>query len=157
MTQISIEELKRLFPGASESTIRRNMSAYQQLAQPPASSTPTPQKPRTKRLRQSSRPLLNKLETEFLNYLRATEPYAVLHVQSKRFKLANGLWYKPDFTTCRGAFEDGLVETAWEVKGEHAFRGGFENLKMAATLYPEITWMLVWKEGQTWQTQKVLP
>jgi hypothetical protein len=66
--------------------------------------------------------------------------------------LGNGIWYKPDFT----GFVDGSY-TAWEVKGPHAFRGGFENLKVAANQYKEINWHLVWKEGGQWKDQGVLP
>ena len=44
-----------------------------------------------------------------------------------------------------------------EVKGPHAFRRGFENLKMAAHKYPWIKWVLVWKENGEWREQTVLP
>lgn len=118
-----------------------------------------------KRIRQSSKPLLNKLEAEWLERLKAHDPvtgwkgghngYAFnIRSQAKRYRLGNGIWYKPDFT----ATVD-LRETAWEVKGPRAFRGGFENLKVAASLYPEIKWVLVWKDPATgaWQRQEVLP
>jgi hypothetical protein len=66
--------------------------------------------------------------------------------------LGNGIWFKPDFT----GFLDGSY-SAWEVKGPHAFRGGFENLKVAAGQYKEIHWYLVWKESGEWKQQRILP
>jgi hypothetical protein len=105
-----------------------------------------------KRLRQDSKPLMNKLETELFNYLQRLYPKVKFHAQAKRYKLANGLWYKPDIT----AVMDGQ-EFAWEAKGPHAFRGGFENLKFAATAWPEVNWTLIWKDGNGWRSQKILP
>jgi len=106
-----------------------------------------------KRLRQDSRPLLNKLETEALAWLQATHPPPVFfRSQAKRYRLGNGIWFKVDFTaTIRG------VEHGFEIKGPHSFRGGFENLKVAASLWPEIVWVLAWKENGIWTTQTILP
>lgn len=105
-----------------------------------------------RRLRQDSKPLLNNLETEFFNWLKAFYPSAIIRPQAKRYRLANGIWYKPDFTALMLG-----RECAWEVKGPHAFRGGFENLKVAAATYPEIKWVLVWKQDGRWQEQEILP
>ena len=114
----------------------------------PGKSTPITAAP--KRIRQSTKPLLNKLEQEFLERLEMTLNVKV-YPQSMRFMLARGLWYKPDFVILSPHF------MAFEVKGPHAFRGGFENLKMAAHQYPQIHWRLVWKENNQWQEQTVLP
>lgn len=100
-----------------------------------------------KRIRQSTKPLMNKLEREFYNQLPGKDH---IMVQAVRFRLANGLWYKPDFVLW-------AAQIAYEVKGPHAFRGGFENLKMAAATYPGIVWILVWKENGEWRNQRVLP
>lgn len=105
-----------------------------------------------KRLRQDPKPLMNKLEQDLFNYLQRLYPKVKLHAQAKRFRLANGLWYKPDLT----AVLDGQ-ETAWEAKGPHAFRGGFENLKFAASAWPEVNWILMWKNDDGWRSQKILP
>jgi len=105
-----------------------------------------------KRLRQDTKPLMNKLEQDLFNYLQRLYPKVKLHAQAKKFRLANGLWYKPDLT----AVLDGQ-ETAWEAKGPHAFRGGFENLKFAATAWPEVNWILIWKNDDGWRSQKILP
>ena len=107
-----------------------------------------------KRIRQSPKPLMNKLETEFfLRLQQDAGDIKFIRPQSIRFMLGNGIWYKPDFT----GFVDGSF-SAWEVKGPHAFRGGFENLKVAAHQFVEVHWYLVWKNknGQ-WQQQRVLP
>lgn len=111
-----------------------------------------------KRIRQSSKPLLNKLETEFQIYEEAKlrtvfGDASKLIPQSLRFKLGNGIWFKVDFIFIRPAG----TWSAYEVKGPKAFRGGFENLKVAAFQYPLICWLLVWKDGGRWKEQKVKP
>ncbi len=102
-----------------------------------------------KRIRQSSKPPMNKLEQEWFEELKRKQPSDYL-CQSIRFMLANGLWYKPDVVCFH-------MQTCWEVKGPFAHRGGFENLKMAAHKYPWFRWKLIWKENGKWQEQEVLP
>jgi len=110
------------------------------------------QSPPKKRIRQDTKPLMNKLEREWFNVLSGMASTKNLRAQALRFKLANGLWFKVDIT-CE---VDGKM-TCFEVKGPFAFRGGFENLKSAATLFAEWDWFLVWKDGGQWKTQKILP
>lgn len=113
--------------------------------------TPAVTKP-SRRIRQDSKPLMNKLEADFKSHYEKMTGYE-LTPQALRFRLGNGIWYKPDFVIfCR----DGMTR-AFEVKGPHAFRGGFENLKVAAGLYKDVNWVLAWKEGNEWKTQYVLP
>jgi hypothetical protein len=147
------DQLRARFPNASEAFLRANGHL------PPLSPAPAPDRPSTakeqpakKRIRQSAKPLLNKLETEFLAYLRGQFPDAPIHAQAFRFRLANGLHYTPDLVV----WADGWL-TCYEVKGPHAFRGGFENLKSAANRFVEIAWRLAWKESGRWQIQQVLP
>ena len=110
-------------------------------------------KPNAKRLRQSSKPLVNELEREWLSLICNGDRCHSIKAQAIRFRLGNGIWYKPDFT----GYQDGQL-TAWEVKGPHAFRGGFENLKVAAATFLEWQWILVWKDDKgCWQHQMVLP
>ena len=119
-------------------------------------------KKQSKRIRQDPKPLLNKLESEFLTMLTAYHPNAVIWKQALRWKLGNGIWYKPDFAAFvasypwAGAPMKVTKLTCWEVKGPHSFRGGFENLKVAAGMYPDISWELVWKEQGEWKKQQVL-
>jgi hypothetical protein len=113
--------------------------------------------PNKKRIRQSTKPLMNKLENEFFVHLVPPFDHNGYRIvpQSVRFMLANGLWYKPDFLKIGDDTDAPMV--AYEVKGPHSFRGGFENLKMAAHQYPWIKWILVWKENGQWQEQTILP
>ena len=110
--------------------------------------------PPSRRLRQDHKPLMNKLEQEWFNLLEASGWMANLRAQAKRYKLCNGCWYKPDATG--NDTRDGR-ETAYEIKGPHAFRGGFEFLKMAAHEWPEVKWILVWKDRGEWRQQTILP
>lgn len=109
--------------------------------------------PAKKRIRQDEKPLLNVLETEFKQWYEYHTSVKMLD-QAIRFRLGRGIWYKPDFVYLSSTM--GL--TVIEVKGEHAFRGGFENLKVAASLYPMFTWALYWKNEQgQWQYQVIKP
>ncbi len=139
------QKLRRKFPNAPESFFRR------QLAAAPAARPP--QVIIGKRIRQETKPLMNRLEQEWFDRISGTARFEHVRAQSKRFKLGNGIWFKPDAT---GIDVMTGAETAWEVKGPFAFRGGFENLKVAAGLYPEIEWVLVWKEKGEWKVQRVL-
>jgi hypothetical protein len=114
--------------------------------------------PNKKRLRQSSKPLMNKLEQAWFDHLKATLPapaLPTLRAQAKRFKLCNGCWYKPDATAIVSS-----NEIAWEVKGSSKMKGrqsGNMAVKLAAAAFPEITFFFVWREAGTWCTQRVLP
>lgn len=109
-----------------------------------------------KRIRQSTKPLMNKLETEWHDMLKLR--HRIVVAQSLRFMLGNGIWYKPDFIAWPSGLESQDIRMrAFEVKGPFAHRGGFENLKVAAHKYPQIKWTLVWKEDGKWKEQTVLP
>ena len=102
-----------------------------------------------KRIRQSTAPEMNKLESEWFHHIHhlGARPQAI------KLKLARSVFYKPDFFSARAL-------TAWEVKGlkgKNIDRGKLA-LKVAATAWPEIKFILVWKnaDGQ-WQEQHVLP
>lgn len=108
-----------------------------------------------KRIRQSSKPVLNQLETEALALLQAACPNTVFHQQAWRVKIANGSWFKVDLC----AFLDSRWH-AWEVKelrGKNVDRGKLA-LKCAAHQFPEIIWHLLWRQsGYPWQDQHILP
>jgi hypothetical protein len=118
-----------------------------------------------KRMRQRTKPLLNKLESAFLNLLFHRCQFTKIHCQAIRFQLANGMAYTPDLFAFDWPDHDessGNPVTwphAWEIKGPHAWDDSIAKLKMAAKLYPEITWILAWKDKVTgqWQEQRVLP
>lgn len=113
-----------------------------------------------KRLRQSSRPLMNKLEIEWFTQLCLIAPNnRVIRAQAITFRLANGLRYTPDMFCIEwptiGEFDG---PTAWEVKGKWFTDDANAKLKMFATIYPEIRTILVWKgAGGVWQSQRILP
>lgn len=121
-----------------------------------ASSAPTG----AKRIKQERGPLLNKLEADWLAVLRAKDPWAPIRSQSVRLRLANGAWYKPDHYCSSWKWGDGACPTAWECKGPRQVKGcakGLLALKVAAHEWPEIRFVLVWREGGQWRTQTVLP
>lgn len=109
-----------------------------------------------KRIRQDAKPLMNKLEQRFFNCLKARlcdEP--TLRAQAKRYKIANGAWYKPDITANVNGFE-----TAWECKGPKQMKNmarAMLVIKVAAAQWPDVRWNLVWEENGQWKTQEVLP
>lgn len=106
-----------------------------------------------KRFRQDSKPLLNGLEQEWFDYFQHISPDIKLRPQAKRYRLGNGKWYKPDFTG-----HIGPREMAWEVKGKKSFRDAMDTIKWAAHEWPEVTFMMVWKDADgRWQEQIALP
>jgi len=116
-----------------------------------------------RRLRQRQEPVMNKLEERFYEQLkkdkdRCDEKGKVIgeiKIQAVRLELARGIWYKPDFFLVEGK---SLRPIAYEVKGPKVFRGGFENLKVAARVHAWIRFYLVWEKtrGGEWERQEVL-
>lgn len=103
------------------------------------------------RIRQSKKPLMNKLEQSFWNE-RLSLRYPKAKPQAVRFKLGNGVNYTPDFV-------DLSVQPvkAWEVKGPHSWDDAMVKLKLAAAIWAEVRWRLVWKKDGQWMEQEVLP
>jgi hypothetical protein len=111
------------------------------------------------RVRQSTKPVMNKLETEWFHILNIQHlMFPRPRPQAVTFKLCNGMRYTPDvFTTAWPQGDQyGIRATAWEVKGPKAFDGSLDKLKMAAHEWPEILWILVWKESGRWTQQIIL-
>lgn len=106
------------------------------------------------RFRQSSKPTMNGLESEFYLRLICEIPPNKIKAQAVTLKLANGLRYTMDFF----AFHDGQMR-GYEVKGDWIDGDSIPKLKMAATMWPEIQFELWWKDKQTkeWKSQNVLP
>lgn len=117
--------------------------------------------PVKRRIRQKQGDVLNALEARFLAKLRTDYADKAVLSQAVRLELARGIWYKPDFFIPDAMLHLGTGKTlaiAYEVKGPHAFRGGFENLKVAARVHPWVKFFLVWEDnGRVWQRQEVLP
>lgn len=121
-----------------------------------------------KRLRQDSKPRMNKLEERFyLEKLMLDYREETVLIQAVRLELARGIWYKPDFflpaafsrmpSGAGSGRHRGAI--AYEVKGPKVFRGGFENLKVAARVHTWCRFFLVWQDEDdgSWQRQEVLP
>ena len=139
-------------PTGSPAFQKRNPHIFSQIADqiaPAPVAAPTIANP--ERIRQSKKPLMNKLETEFFNHLSSLYPNWAIHAQAMTFRLANGLRYTPDFV-CISC----LPMVAYEVKGKWVDGDSFPKLKMAASVYPEIEWILAWKVNGQWKDQKVL-
>ncbi len=152
--------MKEIPANVSESTKKRNPNLYPSMYSHPGfcgvevAEAIKSGKPPT-RIRQSTKPLMNELEKEWAFVLHERYGQFGLPVfpQSIRFMLANGVWYKPDFVVFG---ETGMM--AFECKGPHSFRGGMENLKIAANKYaPRVKFALCWKVDGQWQEQTVLP
>ncbi len=141
----------------SESVRKRNPHLYQVLQKAGNEGWKLlPPDVQTKRIRQSTKPLMNKLESEFFEVLKYS--FKIIEPQSVRLMLGRGIWYKPDFIAwpCGLESQDTRMR-AFECKGPHSFRGGMENLKVAAHKYPQVKFTLVWKQDGKWQEQTVLP
>jgi hypothetical protein len=105
--------------------------------------------PSERRIRQSA-VKLNQLEIDYQAVLLARYGKEQVRSQDVRLLLANGTWFKPDFFI---PSEQLFIET----KGPHAFRGGLENLKIAAHSHTWAKFRLVWRISGQWKFQEVLP
>lgn len=127
---------------------------------------PRPEEIRKKHRIRQDRSQPNKLEREWMGRLATDFPDEQFHFNAMRFRLGNGVWYKPDFFCFDHHWPEDASRsfkgiharpTAWEVKGPKAWRGGFEFLKIAASSWPKIRWVLVWKDDGGWNEEEVLP
>ena len=99
---------------------------------------------------------MNKWEREFLAVIMALKIESQTVHREVSLPLANGLRYRVDFLVGCRTFDDKSHVFAYEVKGLRRSTG-IAKLKMAATLYPWITFYLVTRENGVWQYTKVQP
>lgn len=121
-----------------------------------------PLEPPKKRIQQSHKPMLNKLEAEWLALNANLHPnYPPIRPQAKTYRLANGVRYTPDFSASiwpdKSEAGGPSRETCWEIKGPKAWDDAIVKVKVAAAQWPEVQWILCWKEMGQWQQQVVLP
>lgn len=141
------EDIQRAIDGGNRvlAQLRRVCPTPEELARM------EPPKPK-KRIRQSSKPLSNKLEAECGHYLREKFPHAGVYEQAITLRLGNGVKYTPDWVVVSA-----LQTTVYEVKGKKVWDDSVAKLKVAASLYHFWEWYLIWKDKDGWQTQVVLP
>lgn len=108
-------------------------------------------------IRQQQGDGMNKTERAFLSYLKAEYPESHIH-REVSLPLANGVRYKVDFLRADVDPVDGTGVFAYEVKGFMRDDAAVK-LKVAAALYPWITFFLVSRKSQksTWEIQRVQP
>lgn len=111
-----------------------------------------PVKYEPKRIKQSSKPKSNKLETRYGLYLKAFYPSLHLIEQDITLHLANGCRYTIDWAALT---PDGFF--CWEVKGKHSWDDAIVKLKVAARTFPEFKFFLVDEVDGRWREQVVLP
>jgi hypothetical protein len=116
---------------------------------------------KNKRIRQSAKPLMNKLEREFFNILNVQELTCPRpRAQAKKYKLANGAFYLPDITSSNWPVDDRMQEAAWEIKGGRGMKGaakGTLTIKFAAAAWPEVAFFFCTKENGVWSVQRIIP
>lgn len=108
---------------------------------------------KSKRIRQNTKGP-NKLEREAMEYLKPKAPWMKYSFHSIRFVLGNGVTYTPDIIAFN---EKTRAMNAIEVKGKKMWDDAVVKLKIAARVWPNIDWGIVWKEKGVWNMQKVLP
>jgi hypothetical protein len=143
----------------SQSTRRRNPHLYGQLTDPALIERCKHGHPKSgKRIKQRGRQP-TKIELEWHRILMAQYPnFPRPRSQAITFVLANGVRYSPDEFAVSWPQETGpSLPTCWEVKGKWVDGDAFVKLKMAAHEWPEVRWILVWKEDGQWKQQIVLP
>ena len=115
--------------------------------QPPA---PLAQKPKAPQLLRQKAKGPNKLEAAFAAVLRAENPGVQIREQAVTLLLANNCRYTPDMMIV----EPGRLE-AYETKG-HMRDDASVKLKVAASVWPQITFWLVWRKAGVWHRQRIL-
>lgn len=135
-----------------ERAIAEGNKVLQQLRRVcPAPGELPPPAPSKNRIRQSSKPLSNRAESEFGIRLRNEFPSDAIYEQAITFRLANGVRYTPDWVRFSETFPH-----CYEVKGKHSWDDAIVKLKVAANLYRHFSWWICFKSPQgEWQMKLV--
>lgn len=142
----------------SESTRKRNPDFYGPGKLNPNVNQMTAIPAEGKRIKQRGRQP-TKIELEWHRILSVQYPnYPRPRSQAVTFVLANGVRYTPDeFVSDWPADLGPSMPTCWEIKGPKAWDDAIVKIKVAAHEWPEMRWILVWKEDDQWKQQVVLP
>lgn len=123
---------------------------------PKSSEVLNPAPSKARRVKQRTKPKSNDLELEFGAHLRRLHENSSLGIweQALTFLLANSVRYTPDWVML--CAETGLH--CYEVKGKRMWDDAAVKIKVAASVYPNVHWMIVWKDDNgTWKTQALYP
>lgn len=104
-------------------------------------------------LRQKTKRNINQLESDFLLYLKTYAVAGKIKSQAITLVLANGCRYTPDF--CVFGHENQLI--AYEVKGPFFRDDAKVKLKVAASVFPEIEFVLAERKNGAWTETKIYP
>lgn len=156
MNPAELAKVQKLYP-LSKDTIKRSLDGL--TAEMSDLLVAKVAAPTERRIRQSQKPIMNKLEAEFYETIKNRYPnFPPVRIQAKTFLIANGCRYTPDFTVSLWPQENGPAkETAFEVKGKHSWDDAMVKLKVFASVWTEVTLVLVWKEFDGWKQQTILP
>ena len=153
MNSIELEKLRPMFPNAPESFFKRQV-VYSEMADACLQWTVEKACRPDKRIRQSAKPIMNKLEQDWFSLLLKCPSIDHLRAQAIKFKIGNNAFYKPDIT----GWVSGRL-TAWECKGnagKNIDRGKLA-LKVAASAWPDVEFILVWRIDGIWKQQLIVP
>lgn len=112
------------------------------------------------RIRQSQKPLMNKLEQEWYDSAKRLRfKDSIIVPQGVKLRLANGVWIVVDFFVMVGGFDSqDRRPRAIDVKGPQEIQDdAVVKLKVAAKEYQWIKWSIEWKENGGWQEQTIYP
>lgn len=141
---ITLNELMRLFPRASQAIIRHNsIDVPQQKKEEDQIVTIKPTTDEEK---------LNKTERAYLGYLRRLEGIVWIGIQNITLKLADDCRFTPDFATLNDKGELTLVD----VKGFQR-EDALIKAKVAARQFPWARFVIVKRDGSGWTHNEVKP
>jgi hypothetical protein len=141
---MSPEEVKRRFPHASPAFIAANATRLPECV-------PHPPSWRFEMKQSGDESKLNKLETEYLGWLR-TQGDDWIGVMAITLKLAHDCRLTPDFW----AFDKSGLR-AIDVKGPHVWEDSLIKYRVAARMFPFIRFVLATKNGLIWKHKDVKP
>ena len=112
--------------------------------------------PAKPRLRQKRGPKTNKTEAAFAVWLSAKFPDLEAKREGVTLLLCNGVRYTADFAI----FNPGGDLVLYEVKGPHAWDDAIVKLKVAASVFPRVSFWLASpadRQKLTWRLERVCP
>jgi len=106
---------------------------------------------------QQNRKGLNKLESEFFEWLKRTYSQARVTPHGIKLRIGNGCYYTPDFLVDLSTSKTPQV-LIYETKGKQVWDDSIVKLKAAASVYPFLKFHLVTRRGRTapWDILEVL-